>query len=119
MLWWPSPGEDGHEHVASSSLGHPDRAPATPPCDQALRALRVFTAHPAFAALTITELNPLHGEADGATLERFVAGLVAALRWRGVMAPPENAVSQDPERRPAGWAWIVIRLMFPLRANPG
>jgi arginase len=48
--------------------------------DQALRALRVFTAHPAFAALTITELNPLHGEADGATLERFVAGLVEALR---------------------------------------
>lgn len=48
--------------------------------DQALRALRVFTAHPAFAALTITELNPLHGEEDGATLERFVAGLVEALR---------------------------------------
>lgn len=48
--------------------------------EQALRALRVFTAHPAFAALTITELNPLHGEADGATLERFVAGLVQALR---------------------------------------
>lgn len=48
--------------------------------DQAMAALRVFTAHPAFAALTITELNPLHGEADGATLERFVAGLVEALR---------------------------------------
>jgi arginase len=48
--------------------------------DQALRALRVFTTHPAFAALTITELNPLHGEEDGATLERFVAGLVEALR---------------------------------------
>ena len=48
--------------------------------DQALRALRVFTAHPAFAALTVTELNPLHGEEGGATLERFVAGLVAVLR---------------------------------------
>lgn len=48
--------------------------------EQALRALRVFTAHPAFAALTITELNPLHGGADGATLERFVAGLVDMLR---------------------------------------
>lgn len=47
--------------------------------DQALRALRVFTTHPSFAALTITELNPLHGEEDGATLERFVAGLVEAL----------------------------------------
>lgn len=48
--------------------------------DQALRALCVFTAHPAFEALTITELNPLHGEADGATLERFVVGLVEVLR---------------------------------------
>lgn len=48
--------------------------------DQALRALSVFIAHPAFATLTITELNPLHGEADGATLGRFVAGLVRALR---------------------------------------
>jgi arginase len=48
--------------------------------DQALHALRVFTAHQAFAALTITELNPLHGEEDGATLERFVVGLVEALR---------------------------------------
>jgi arginase len=50
------------------------------PLDQALRALRVFIAHPAFATLTITELNPLHGEEDGATLERFVDGLVEALR---------------------------------------
>jgi arginase len=47
--------------------------------DQAIRALCVLAAHPAFAALTITELNPLHGEEDGATLERFVAGLVTAL----------------------------------------
>jgi arginase len=48
--------------------------------DQALRALRVFTAHPAFSALTITELNPLHGEEDGTTLARFVVGLVEALQ---------------------------------------
>ena len=48
--------------------------------DQAMSALRVFAAHPAFAALTITELNPLHGEEGGATLERFVGRLVAALR---------------------------------------
>ena len=48
--------------------------------DQAMRALRVFTTHPAFAALTITELNPLHGDEDRATLERFVAELVEALR---------------------------------------
>jgi arginase len=47
--------------------------------EQAFRALRVLVASPAFAALTITELNPDHGEENGATLERFVAGLVDAL----------------------------------------
>lgn len=52
--------------------------------DQAMAALHVFTAQPAFAASTITELNPLHGEADGATLERFMTGLVETLRFDGV-----------------------------------
>lgn len=47
--------------------------------EQAMRALRVLVASPAFAALTITELNPNHGEADGATLHRFVAGLVGVM----------------------------------------
>lgn len=47
--------------------------------EQAFRALRVIVASPSFAALTITELNPLHGEEDGATLQPFVAGLVDAL----------------------------------------
>jgi arginase len=47
--------------------------------EQAFRALRVFVASPAISALTITELNPDHGEEDGATLKRFVAGLVDAL----------------------------------------
>jgi arginase len=54
--------------------------------EQAFRALRVFTAHPAFAALTITELNPNHGEADGATLDRFVSGLVEVLKSSTVLA---------------------------------
>lgn len=47
--------------------------------EQAFRALRVLVASPNIAALTITELNPDHGEENGATLERFVAGLVDAL----------------------------------------
>ena len=47
--------------------------------DQAFQALRVLLASPNFAALTITELNPDHGEEGGATLDRFVAGLVGAL----------------------------------------
>lgn len=47
--------------------------------EQAFRALRILTASPIFSALTITELNPLHGEEDGATLERFVGGLVGTL----------------------------------------
>ncbi|MEZ4562140.1 MAG: hypothetical protein R2853_05345 [Thermomicrobiales bacterium] len=79
--------------------------------------MRAFTAYPAIAALTITELNPLHGErmAHAGALRGRAGGGVAVARCHGA----ENAVSQDPERRPAGWAWIVIRLMFPLRANPG
>jgi arginase len=57
--------------------------------EQAFRALYVLVASPAFAALTITELNPDHGEEDGATLERFVARLVnvlvssPTLAWEG------------------------------------
>jgi hypothetical protein len=31
------------------------------------------------ARLTITELNPDHGEEDGATIDRFVEGLVLCL----------------------------------------
>lgn len=52
--------------------------------DQAMADLCVFTAPPAFAALTITEPNPLHGEADGATLERFMPRLVEVLRFVGM-----------------------------------
>ncbi len=47
--------------------------------NQAFRALRVLVASSHFAALTIAELNPDHGEKDGATLNRFVTGLVDAL----------------------------------------
>jgi arginase len=54
--------------------------------EQAFRALRVLVASPAFAALTITELNPDHGEQDGTTLERFVTGLVDALGNSPVVA---------------------------------
>ncbi len=44
--------------------------------DQLLSALRVFLRSPNWAVLTITELNPDHGEEDGSTLRRFVEGLV-------------------------------------------
>jgi arginase len=47
--------------------------------DQAFAALRVLLASERLAALTITELNPDHGEEDGVTLARFVAALVDAL----------------------------------------
>jgi arginase len=46
------------------------------PLETAFRALRPLVRDPRLAALTITELNPDHGEADGATLRRFVDGLV-------------------------------------------
>jgi arginase len=49
------------------------------PLAAAFEALEVFAASDRLAAITITELNPDHGEADGATLRRFVDGLAAAL----------------------------------------
>ncbi len=52
------------------------------PLQVALDALATLLADPRVAALTVTELNPLHGEADGSTLARFVDGLASACaRW--------------------------------------
>lgn len=46
--------------------------------DSALGALAPLLSSARLSAVTITELNPVHGAEDGATLERFVAGLVRA-----------------------------------------
>ena len=48
--------------------------------DTAMAALRVLMQSDRVAALTITELNPDHGEEDGSTLRRFVEGLASAFR---------------------------------------
>ncbi|WP_027006664.1 arginase family protein [Conexibacter woesei] len=45
----------------------------------ALAALHVLAAHDRTATVTLTELNPDHGAADGSTLAPFVAGVAAAL----------------------------------------
>ena len=50
--------------------------------DAAFAALAVLLAGERLSALTITELNPLHGSEDGATLGRFVDGLVCCARAR-------------------------------------
>jgi arginase len=47
--------------------------------DQAFAALAVFAASDRLLALTVTELNPDHGESGGATLTAFVERLAAAL----------------------------------------
>jgi arginase len=47
--------------------------------DVAMEALDVLLASERVSALTVTELNPVHGAEDGATLERFVRALVSAL----------------------------------------
>jgi arginase len=49
------------------------------PLATALEALAVLVADERLSALTITELNPLHGEEGGATLERFIGALATAL----------------------------------------
>lgn len=53
--------------------------------DVAFRALAVLAASERLSALTVTELNPQHGDEEGGTLERFVDSLVACLR--AVAAP--------------------------------
>ncbi len=64
--------------------------------EQAFRALRVFVADPAFAGLTITELNPDHGEEDGATIDRFVAALVATLASSPVLTEESIPPPAEP-----------------------
>lgn len=49
---------------------------------QLTAALSVLLAAPNFAGLTVTELNPDHGEADGATVRQFAVGLADALAGR-------------------------------------
>jgi arginase len=49
------------------------------PFAAAFAALGVLLRSDRVAALTITELNPDHGAADGATVARFVAALVESL----------------------------------------
>ncbi len=47
--------------------------------EQAVRALTVLVDTEKLSALTITEINPDHGEEGGATIERFVSALVKIL----------------------------------------
>lgn len=51
----------------------------------AMRALAVLVEDEAFRALTVTELNPDHGAADGSTLAAFCDGLAGALGQREVL----------------------------------
>jgi arginase len=54
--------------------------------DQLVSALRPLLQAPNWVGLTVTELNPDHGESDGSTLRTFVGALVDALAsapgWR-------------------------------------
>lgn len=49
------------------------------PFETAVETLGALLADHRSAALTVTELNPLHGEEDGSTIERFVTALVKSL----------------------------------------
>jgi hypothetical protein len=44
-----------------------------------MAALRVLLSAPNWAALTVCEVNPDHGEADGSTLRTFIGALADAL----------------------------------------
>jgi len=62
------------------------------PLKTAFRALGRLLQHPRVSALTVTELNPDHGEADGSTLDRFVDGLAKCVA--SAVQIPHSAVSQ-------------------------
>ena len=47
--------------------------------DAAMRALTVLAGSDRLSAVTVTEINPLHGDEEGETLRRFVGRLAAAL----------------------------------------
>ena len=47
--------------------------------DAAMRALAVLAGSDRLSAVTVTELNPLHGDEEGETLRTFVGRLAAAL----------------------------------------
>jgi arginase len=47
--------------------------------DAAMRALAVLTANERLSAVTVTELNPFHGDEEGQTLRRFVEMLADCL----------------------------------------
>jgi arginase len=66
------------------------------PFEHALRALRVILASPNLAALTITELNPLHGEPGGATLGRLIDALAGAVAGSPVLARTSEPRSERP-----------------------
>jgi arginase len=67
------------------------------PLDTAMRALRVLVGSERLAALTVTELNPLHGDEGGHTIGRLVDGLADCLA--GSPALSFKSVRPHPERR--------------------
>jgi arginase len=70
------------------------------PLDAALDALAVVLRDPRMAALTVTEVNPLHGEEDGSSLDRLVAGLARALGDTSVHS--RRGAGLRPGRTPLG-----------------
>jgi arginase len=50
------------------------------PFETALTALEVLVAHDALLGVTVTELNPHHGAADGSDVARLARRLAGALR---------------------------------------
>jgi arginase len=46
--------------------------------DQVIACLRRLRAHPSFAGIILTEVNPTH-DADGSLLDRYISGLATAL----------------------------------------
>jgi arginase family enzyme len=52
-----------------------------------MRALRVLLSSERLSALTVTELNPQHGDEEGQTLDHFVNELAGALAESPLLRP--------------------------------
>lgn len=68
--------------------------------DHAMRALEQLLANSKVAALTVTELNPDHGEEDGSTIRRFAEALSDALT--GATVRPYVTRGFEPTARRTG-----------------
>lgn len=72
-----------------------------------MAALRTLLQAPNWVALTVTGVNPDHGEADGSTVRLFAAALAAALAG----SPGSGAAKAGVRGRTSACTGCVLRVL--------